>query len=741
MARSLRAILFAALASTAPLGASAAADRSHTVTDAHGRVVKVLGPGGSARDVAPAAPEAPALAQPLGGVRTGGAPPRDATLAPPEAWPMFQGDARHTGYLPVSLDPSLFSLRWQKDVGGIYSLNPVSAGDGKVFVSLVTYFNDVTSLFALRSVDGSTLWSKGFGDIFSVNPPSYAYGNVYVQTGNHGDDTWLRAFNATTGAPVFQAPHEAQWERYFAPTVYDGKIYVNGGYYGGMYGFDALTGAQLFFAALPQYDQWTPAVAGGTAYAYLGEYTPGLYGKDRLTGAQVLFIPDFDFDWNGWSMNMAPVIGTHDDVIAIHDGRLISFDTAQGTIRWQVQAQFTGQPSLAHEQIYVINGNRLYVLDELTHAELWWWQPPTGTPAGPVIVTDSHALVSTASAVYAVDLTTGQSVWSYPAGGHLALADATLYIASADGMLTAITMAHVVPTAFSVHDPGGNGNAILEPGETAEIRASWRAGVLGVTAVTGSAVGVGAFTVSDPSATYGNIPAGTTVSCADQGDCYGVTMNGTRPATHWDVTLQETLSAGDRHDWRLHVGSSFDDVPPASIYYRFVETILHAGVTGGCAADAYCPTTDTARNQMAVFVLLSKEGAGYAPPACGGSPMFSDVPIPNPYCRWIEELARRGVVSGCGDGKYCPASPVTREQMAIFALRTLDPALDPPACGTPMFTDVPASSPYCKWIEELARRGVVGGCGGGKYCPVSPVTREQMAVFLTRTFGLTIDVP
>jgi hypothetical protein len=36
---------------------------------------------------------------------------------------------------------------------------------------------------------------------------------------------------------------------------------------------------------------------------------------------------------------------------------------------------------------------------------------------------------------------------------------------------------------------------------------------------------------------------------------------------------------------------------------------------------------------------------------------------------------------------------------------------------------------------------VVGGCGGGKYCPVSPVTREQMAVFLTRTFGLTIDVP
>jgi hypothetical protein len=40
-------------------------------------------------------------------------------------------------------------------------------------------------------------------------------------------------------------------------------------------------------------------------------------------------------------------------------------------------------------------------------------------------------------------------------------------------------------------------------------------------------------------------------------------------------------------------------------------------------------------------------------------------------------------------------------------LRTLDGTLSPPACTTPLFADVPASSPYCRWIEELARRGVV----------------------------------
>ena len=71
----------------------------------------------------------------------------------------------------------------------------------------------------------------------------------------------------------------------------------------------------------------------------------------------------------------------------------------------------------------------------------------------------------------------------------------------------------------------------------------------------------------------------------------------------------------------------------------------------------------------------------------------------------------------------------------------MDPALDPPVCGTPVFGDVPASSPFCKWIEELARRGVVSGCGGGNYCPTNPVTREQMGVFLGATFSLTLYGP
>jgi hypothetical protein len=79
--------------------------------------------------------------------------------------------------------------------------------------------------------------------------------------------------------------------------------------------------------------------------------------------------------------------------------------------------------------------------------------------------------------------------------------------------------------------------------------------------------------------------------------------------------------------------------------------------------------------------------------------------------------------------------------MAVFVLRTLDPASSPPACTTPMFGDVPPGSPFCPWIEELARRGVVTGCGGGNYCPAAPVTREEMGVFISATFGLALYGP
>ncbi len=60
-----------------------------------------------------------------------------------------------------------------------------------------------------------------------------------------------------------------------------------------------------------------------------------------------------------------------------------------------------------------------------------------------------------------------------------------------------------------------------------------------------------------------------------------------------------------------------------------------------------------------------------------------------------------------------------------------------PAPATATFpTDVPTSHPFFRFVEALAASGVTGGCGAGTYCPDSPVTRGQMAVFLATALGL-----
>ena len=50
---------------------------------------------------------------------------------------------------------------------------------------------------------------------------------------------------------------------------------------------------------------------------------------------------------------------------------------------------------------------------------------------------------------------------------------------------------------------------------------------------------------------------------------------------------------------------------------------------------------------------------------------------------------------------------------------------------------MPPSNPYYAYIEQMAARGVTSGCGAAVYCPGDPITRGQMAVFLVRGFGLT----
>jgi len=183
----------------------------------------------------------------------------------------------------------------------------------------------------------------------------------------------------------------------------------------------------------------------------------------------------------------------------------------------------------------------------------------------------------------------------------------------------------------------------------------------------------------------------------------------------------------------------FLDVPPGAFARAEIGAVFNAGVTAGCGLHVYCPTSAVTRAQMAVFLLKASLGSGYTPPPATGT-VFADVDAGDFAAAWIEDLYGRGITGGCATNplRYCPDSSVTRAQMAVFLLKAEHgSAYTPPAC-TGMFTDVACPSLFADWIEQLAAESVTAGCGGGNYCPESPVNRAQMAVFLTKTFNLPI---
>jgi hypothetical protein len=117
--------------------------------------------------------------------------------------------------------------------------------------------------------------------------------------------------------------------------------------------------------------------------------------------------------------------------------------------------------------------------------------------------------------------------------------------------------------------------------------------------------------------------------------------------------------------------------------------------------------------------------------------IFPDVPCTSSFAPWIEAMAAEGITSGCGGGKFCPLAPVRRDQMAVFLLKgEHGESYVPPPCAG-IFADVPCPGPFADWIEQIKAEGITSGCGTGTYCPSNNNTRGQMAVFLVKTFRLS----
>ena len=118
----------------------------------------------------------------------------------------------------------------------------------------------------------------------------------------------------------------------------------------------------------------------------------------------------------------------------------------------------------------------------------------------------------------------------------------------------------------------------------------------------------------------------------------------------------------------------------------------------------------------------------------GQAASFKDVFSSYLFYDEITYLTEKNIISGFTDGNFKPNQPVTRAQAAIMIGKAVN------LNGTPqktVFTDVGASNGASGYIQSAVNAGIIQGFNDGTFKPNNPVTRGQLAIFLTRAFHLT----
>jgi hypothetical protein len=129
-------------------------------------------------------------------------------------------------------------------------------------------------------------------------------------------------------------------------------------------------------------------------------------------------------------------------------------------------------------------------------------------------------------------------------------------------------------------------------------------------------------------------------------------------------------------------------------------------------------------------------GAFVAPPVPSFrdvlGPGFEDEGVEAHWAFWqIEACAAAGIVGGYDDNFYQPHWAVSRDQMAVFISRALTGGVAvPTGPAEATFGDVPTDYWAYDDIEYAVANNIVSGYGDGNYHPDWAVTRGQMAVFV-----------
>ena len=353
------------------------------------------------------------------------APTGDATA--------YQIDPAHDGAATLASGTATFPppSSWHVNIGSGAPSNVV-IGDGMIFLTAGT--SGGSRLLALSQTNGGTAWGPVAISGTSGGSAGVAYDSQQVfvtqdQSGTGGGST-LYAYDAGTGALNWSTALGGASPG--APTVADGYVYVIVGGSATLYALNETTGAIAWQQSLTG-SSGTPAVtadgvyvAATTSGCFTVDFRPATGEVIWNTSSGTLYCPQ------GATTAVANglVYSPNTSALAIFDAE--TGDNSAGTLAYSLPAAFNGSTG------YFLQGSKLQAInltEEATSDTVQWTfdgDNELNTP--PIVVNDQYVVIgSSAGNLYAVDTTSGSTVWTQSLGNDI------VQLTVGDGLLVAVT--------------------------------------------------------------------------------------------------------------------------------------------------------------------------------------------------------------------------------------------------------------------------------------------------------------
>lgn len=367
-------------------------------------------------------------------------------LAGAQPWTQHQGNAGHAGYVPVVVDPQKFSRRWvRKEIGALKSV----VADGRIC-------RLGAKIPASRSADPDYFvecLSEDKGDVvltiplgsptWSPSGPVLSGGKIVVTTQRDRTfDSWLRLFDARTGAAAGQFPVPT-FGMNELPVVTDSTAYVRGsvllpagGGEGVLYAVDLASGKATSIGGLAQ-ASGDAAFSGGKLLVpgYDGLYVVQDVASKQHTRINELRITEPSGYWQRDSEHIvADGAGTAYTWVGGYN-RLSRYDLGKAAATWSISSPYRTDPVVVGDTVYAVTFDDLEARSTADGSLRWSFKLREGyftqrSQYPSLLVVGKHAFVSTGSGTVAVDLQTRKEVWRDPVEGYLSVSDnGILYIA------------------------------------------------------------------------------------------------------------------------------------------------------------------------------------------------------------------------------------------------------------------------------------------------------------------------